>query len=243
VDNNRLGFAASCISSTGIDFWQMPRIEKLLWSLRELIGLEKFYSDYGQDKWIARFLFPNVENGYFVDVGSGDGVKSSNTKVLEDQGWNGICIDPFPRNMENRNCRLFKEVVYGVAEQNVRFRVAGFEGGIDDHMGLAKERPDLKKTAMVEFKTVTLDDILARADAPDFIHYMSIDIEGAELEALKGFSFSKYKVGAFTIEHNYEEPKRSQIRSLLKSKGYRFMLSLFRDDCYVSEDLINVTLK
>jgi hypothetical protein len=67
---------------------------------------------------------------------------------------------------------------------------------------------------------------------------MSIDVEGAELEALKGFSFSKYKVGAFTIEHNFEEPKRSQIRSLLASKGYQYVMSLWRDDCYVSEDLI-----
>ncbi len=114
---------------------------------------------------------------------------SSNTKALEDLGWKGICIDPFPTNMENRDCRLFKEVVYGVAEQKVRFRVAGFVGGIDDHMGLTKEWLDVKGAAIVEFKTVTLDDILARANAPDFIHYMSIDIEGAELEALKGFSF------------------------------------------------------
>jgi len=238
VNNNRFGFASTCISSKGIDFWHMPRTEKFLWSLSEAVGLEEFHSDYGQDKWIARFLFPDVEDGYFVDVGSGDGVVSSNTKVLEDLGWKGICIDPFPTNMEHRNCRLFKDVVYGVAGQKVRFRDAGFLGGIDDRMGLTKEWPGVKKAKIVEFTTVTLDDILARADAPDFIHYMSIDIEGAELEALKGFSFSKYKVGAFTIEHNLEEPKRSQIRSLLESKGYRFVLSLLRDDCYVNDQLM-----
>lgn len=238
VNNNRFGFASTCISSKGIDFWHMPRTEKLLWSLSEAVGLEEFHSDYGQDKWIARFLFPDVEDGYFVDVGSGDGVISSNTKALEDLGWKGICIDPFPTNMEHRSCRLFKDVVYGVAGQKVRFRDAGFLGGIDDRMGLTKEWPDVKKAKIVEFTTVTLDDILARVDAPDFIHYMSIDIEGAELEALKGFSFSKYKVGAFTIEHNLEEPKRSQIRSLLESKGYRFVLSLFRDDCYVNDQLM-----
>ena len=62
---------------------------------------------------------------------------------------------------------------------------------------------------------------------------MSIDIEGAELEALKGFSFSKYKVGALTIEHNYEEPKRSQIRMLLESKGYQLAKKVSCDDWYV----------
>ena len=239
INNNRFGFAATPLFSKGIDFWHMPGIEKLLWSLSEAIGLEKFHSDYGQDKWIARFLFPDVEDGYFVDVGSGDGVASSNTKALDDLGWKGICIDPFPRNMEDRNCKLFKEVVYGVAGHIVRFRDAGFLGGIDEHMESTEEWPGVKKARVVEFATVTLDDILARADAPGFIHYMSIDIEGAELEALKGLSFSKYKVGAFTIEHNYEEPKRSQIRSLLEGKGYQFVLSLFRDDCYVLSDILN----
>jgi FkbM family methyltransferase len=238
INNNRYGFVAMSLSSKGIDFWHMPRIEKLLWALSEAFGLETFHSDYGQDKWVARFLFPDVENGYFVDVGSGDGVASSNTKLLEDVGWKGICIDPFPRNMEHRNCRLFKEVVYGVAGEKVRFRDAGFLGGIDNNIGLTGKWPSVQKAKIVEFTTVTLDDILARANAPDFIHYMSIDIEGAELEALKGLSFSKYKVGAFTIEHNLEEPKRSQIRSLLGSKGYRFVLSLFRDDCYVNDQLM-----
>jgi FkbM family methyltransferase len=173
-----------------------------------------------------------------VDVGSGDGVASSNTKALEDLGWKGICIDPFPRNMEQRNCRLCKEVVYGVAGQKVRFRDAGFLGGIDGHIASTREWPNVKKAKIMEFTTVTLDDILAKAEAPDFIHYMSIDIEGAELEALKGLSFSQHKVAAFTIEHNYEEPKRSQIRNLLESKGCRFVLSLLRDDCYVHNDIL-----
>jgi hypothetical protein len=105
-------------------------------------------------------------------------------------------------------------------------------------MESTEEWPNVKSAKIVEFTTVTLDDILTKADAPNFIHYMSIDIEGAELEALKGLSFSKYKVGAFTIEHNYEEPKRSQIRNLLEGKGYRFVLSLFRDDCYVHSDIL-----
>ncbi len=86
VNNNRFGFAAASLLSENVDFWHMPRIPKLLWSLREAVGLEEFYSDYGQDKWIARYLLPDVADGYFVDVGSGDGLISSNTKALGDLG-------------------------------------------------------------------------------------------------------------------------------------------------------------
>jgi hypothetical protein len=85
----------------------------------------------------------------------------------------------------------------------------------------------------VELTTTTLGDILDRAKAPNFIHYISLDIEGAELEALKGFPFSKYKVGAFTVEHAYVEPKRSQIRALLENRGCRFVRSAAQDDYYI----------
>jgi hypothetical protein len=50
-----------------------------------------------------------------------------------------------------------------------------------------------KKAKIVECTTVPLDETLTKADVPNFIHYMSIYIEGAELEALKALSFSRYK--------------------------------------------------
>ena len=62
---------------------------------------------------------------------------------------------------------------------------------------------------------------------------MSLDIEGAELEALNGFPFDKYKVGAWAIEHNWEEPKRTNIDSLMKAHGYRRTHSWYQDDFYV----------
>jgi len=86
---------------------------------------------------------------------------------------------------------------------------------------------------VVEFETRTLTELLAQAKALPFVHYMGMDIEGAELEALKGLDFSRYRIGAMTIEHNFEEPKRSQIRALLEGKGYRFVQTFEQDDYYV----------
>ena len=57
--------------------------------------------------------------------------------------------------------------------------------------------------------------------------------EGAELEALRGFPFDTYKLGSLAIEHNYEEPKRSEIQQLLKSKGYTRARAWMQDDFYV----------
>src|SRR5690242_19138199 len=68
-------------------------------------------SEIGQDKWVIFRMFPGVTNGFFLDVGSGHGTIGSNTKALEDLGWTGICIDPFPTAMEGRTCRMEKVVV------------------------------------------------------------------------------------------------------------------------------------
>ena len=147
----------------------------------------------------------------------------------------GSASDPFPRNMQDRSCQIFKEVVFSKAGEQVKFwaHANGFWGGIVDTLGPKDIKDILEKAPIVELTTVTLGDIFERAKAPRFIHYMSLDIEGGELNALKGFPFDKYQIGALTVEHNYLEPKRSEIRALMESHGYKRVHSWDRDDFYV----------
>lgn len=221
-------------------FAHLPRRRQFILAMEQAFGPGKplYHSDYGQDQWVNRIVYPDVRNGYYVDVGSGDGVRQSNSKALDDLGWKGICIDPFPTGMQTRTARLFKEVVYSEKGHKVMFRPTGFTGGIEDHFNLTKDWPEHQKAEAVEFVTTTLDDVLLRADAPRFIEYMSIDVEGAELEVLKGLSFSVHRVGVFTIEHNWEEAKRSEIRKLLEMNGYRYAFPRGRDDFYVYSGLL-----
>jgi len=220
------------------DYWNEPfsaaRSPSFAPEPKQYTRVRRFYAQFGQDKWIIDGVFPGVRDGYFVDIGAGDGIKGSNTKALEDLGWTGVAIDPFPTNWGSRKCTLFKEVVSSKKGEVVEFRMARGAGGIDKYIG--RWRDKVETSPLVKLTTTTIGDILNRADAPSFIHYVSLDIEGAEYEALKGFPFSKYKVGAFTIEHNLEEPKRQQIRELLEKNGYRFVRQKVFDDWYVSDD-------
>ena len=211
--------------------YPMVRSPSLLLDLKELIGLQEFYSQLGQDKWVLGKIFPGVTDGYFVDIGAWDAEILSNTKALEEAGWSGVCLEPFPRNWTDRTCRLFEEVVYSTKGEVIRFRQADVLGGIDDL--IVHHKAEVASAPVVELTTTTLDDVLDRANAPRFVHYVSIDTEGSELEILKGLSFSKYTVGAFTIEHNSEEPKRRQIRELLEANGYRFEREQLVDDWFV----------
>src|SRR5262245_59484872 len=195
-----------------------------------LIGDQGFWAS--DDVNVLYPKFPvDLPVAFFLDVGSGDGTFMSNTKALEQKGWTGICIDPFPRNMQDRSCQIFKEVVSNEAGERVKFWAAKEKelGGILDTLGPSHREAMHKDTApIVEFTTVTLGDILERAKAPRFIHYVSMNIEGGELPALKGFPFDKYKIGALTVEHNYLEPKRSENKALMESHGYTLVQTLDR---------------
>ncbi len=158
----------------------VPAYRNVRLSVRQLLGLVRFHSQIGQDIWVLETALPGVRDGYFLDVGSGDGTVASNTKALEERGWKGICVDPFPTHMEGRACQMFKEVVYSEAGKRMTFHTAGELGGLAKTLGEWKAYAE--KSPTVEFTTVTLGDILARAKAPQRIDFMSLDIEGAELE-------------------------------------------------------------
>jgi FkbM family methyltransferase len=198
---------------------------------RQVLGSAPTYpSQIGQDKWVLIRMFPAVDNGFFLDVGSGHGTIGSNTKALEERGWSGICVDPFPTYMEGRTCQMFKEVVSSKAGQVVKFHTHAGLGGIADSLGKWKE--EAQKSPAVELTTTTLGDILTRANAPSFIHFLSLDIEGAELDALKGMDLNKYRFGAMAIEHNEEEPKRTDIINYLRQHGYERVHTYLQDDFF-----------
>ena len=213
---------------------RMPRGRNLKLSIREFLGQVTFRSQIGQDKWVTETMFPDVTDGFFLDVGSADGTFNSNTKVLEQKGWTGICIDPFPTNMQDRTCLMLKDVVFSESGRKVSFQAPGGGlGGITDTLGMGKD--DAMKAPTVEFTTTTLAEILERHKAPRFIHFISLDIEGAELEALKAFPFDQYRFGALAVEHNWEQPKRDLILALLKQHGYRRSHIWQQDDFYIPE--------
>lgn len=211
----------------------IPRSRNLSLAAREMLGLTTFYSQIGQDRWVLERVFPEVRDGFFLDIGSADGTLLSNSKALEQRGWKGLCIDPFPRNMADRTCRMLKDVVFSESGRRLKFQASGDVGGVVDTLGRWKGAAMGAPT--VEFTTVTLREILERTRAPQFIHFISLDIEGAELEALAAFPFDRHTIGAMTVEHNDEEPKRSGIEQLMRSHGYRRVHSWYQDDFYLPE--------
>jgi hypothetical protein len=89
--------------------------------------------------------------------------------------------------------------------------------------------------------TVTLTDILDEQCAPNFVHFLSLDTEGSELAILRGIEFDRYTFGYICVEHNFSEPRRSEMRQLLEQKGYFYYRKNHCDDDYFHRSMIGGT--
>ena len=64
------------------------------------------------------------QRGFFLDFGAFDGTECSNTALLERElGWDGICVEPFPRvnGFAQRRCTLVQRGLAGVGGKVVEF--------------------------------------------------------------------------------------------------------------------------
>jgi FkbM family methyltransferase len=206
-------------------------------AVRRLTRALRSRSQFEQDLWVVTRVAPGKKNGFYVDVGSADGQWLSNTGLLDELGWRGICVDPYPKNMQRRTCQVFRQPVFSESGKKVRFRQAGDMGGIEANLHSGLYTGITGAAPSVELVTTTLDEILAAARAPQYIDYISLDVEGAEHAALLGLTLERYEVGAFTIEHNFDVQKREAIRKLLEDKGYVRVQSWVVDDFYVNKRL------
>lgn len=163
--------------------------------------------------------------GYFVEVGVGDGETLSNTLLLErDFGWRGILAEPADRFESairgKRQAILDTRAVAAQSGDTLVFEEDVHLGELSGLAGVREPRGD-QTLRKYQVKTVTMDDLLDQHGAPEYIDYISIDTEGSELQVLEGFSLNRRRVGLFTIEHNFNLEKIAALREKLIPLGYR----------------------
>jgi FkbM family methyltransferase len=164
----------------------------------------------------------NYKNGIYIELGANNGVFQSNTKWLEDDlGWSGILIEPsisgynsclnVRRNNKIFNCAC---VSFDHKEDNVM-------GDFDGHAMCSVNGDRLNnKKSLLHVKARTLQSIIEECGYGE-IDFLSLDVEGYELEVLKGIDFKKQKIKHILIEI-YEKDK-DFIFNFLKEQKYSFL--------------------
>ena len=199
----------------------------------------KFFGLHEMDRLMLEFI--NYNNGFFIEVGANDGINQSNTLHFERfKRWKGILIEPnydnFLKLKKNRSshnyffnnaCVSFKYKKKFVEFDYLNLMSFGknLESDIQDINGFCsigmRCLPKGEKRYFFDSESITLQKAMTLSNAPKLIDFFSLDVEGAEIEVLKGINFKEYKFKFILVEsRNLDKTKE-----FLINKNYSFVKS------------------
>lgn len=175
---------------------------------------EEYYSLNNLDVKLKPYL--NFRDGFFIEAGANDGIDQSNTLYFEKyQGWKGLLIEPIPELAEK--CQVNRpecitENYALVSFENPLERVELYhcnlmsfvEGAMetelekDEQIKVACQVQNIKYSKLT-VKAQPLSVILDKHEI-EKIDLFSLDVEGWELEVLKGIDFTRHKPRYMLIE-------------------------------------------
>jgi FkbM family methyltransferase len=202
------------------------------------------------DSTVYNNFFPNEGAGVLVEIGAARPDYLSIGSLFRDKGWRVISIEPNPI-FASKHRELGHEIYeYACADadkEEVDFVIAegkglkylggevtaesfsslGIRGKYKDLLTEVQEKYTLRT---IKVKVRRLDTILSYLKNVTRIHVIAVDVEGWELECLKGFSFATLAPKVAIIENLFHDPRYVDF---MKSFGYELWRVLEPNDVYV----------
>ena len=219
-------------------------IRQKIWDCeRSFFWNEKYTSQAGQDKMIKKKFFDGKKNGFFVEIGAYDGINGSNCYHFERfLNWDGIAIEPsniqFEKLKKNRKCKVlnnaisdevkeveFIEVTEGLTQMS-GINDSSFKRNIDI---ISNNQPS--KTKSINLKTITFDEIVPKNKDID---YISIDIEGGEMNLLKSIDFKINNIKVISVENN--TPKEQNFKNFFEEINFTYLDRIGQDEIFYNRE-------
>ncbi len=193
--------------------------------------MNKFISNSQHaDDYIAWQLLNKPTSGTVAEVGAFDGVHLSNSFAFEQLGWKSVCIEPNPTifkylEMNRPTAININNAVVGdenILEIDFYAEEIGVLSGCNydaddvkkryENRGLEYKEPD-----KIKVSATTLTSLFGKLNI-ETIDVLSIDVEGFELEVLKGLDLKCFNVKLFIIEAN-DDNYKAQILNFFKENA------------------------
>ncbi len=204
----------------------------------------KYNSLNALDRKLEKYV--DHDNGYFVELGANDGVSQSNSLYFEKhRGWRGLLVEPTPHNyLKCRQNRAERSTVFCAAcvafdyqDEFVRMAYSNLMStpvGLDSDIADPRQHARLGQQFLARSETVfefgalavTLNELMLKASAPRLVDFLSLDVEGAELEVLKGIDHDHFRFRYILVECR-DFPR---LNGYLDSKHYHFVEKLSEQD-------------
>jgi FkbM family methyltransferase len=193
------------------------------------------------ERKLSRFL--DFRGGTFIEAGANDGLKQSNTYWLERfRGWRGLLVEATPRLAKecrrNRpNATVVNAALVADNSQDVITVTDGdLMGYITGHFHRIGHE-ELHRQQAAEYQNITLHEVQAPARTlsrvldetclPD-IDFMSIDVEGYELDVFRGLDVERHAPRFILAEANDPAP----IIAVLSGR-YEFVEQITPNDLFL----------
>lgn len=160
-----------------------------------------------------------IQNGFYIEVGGYDGVFQSNTKFLEEEyNWTGMLIEPGPNTFLELQKNRPNNICVNKCLVSNDYPFNTISGAFDNGpMSSVNNMRNIENATIIDGNAITLTKLLEYYDI-NKIDFFSLDVEGYELEVLKGLDMSKFRPTYMLIEV-YEKDKEI-IFSYLNENNY-----------------------
>lgn len=211
----------------------------------------QFYSQCQEDiilytKYFCRYRLEDQK--YFLEAGAMDGHLWSNTKFFEDSlGWKGILIEANPFQMPyiatNRPNCIIVNALMSDSKSPLEFiisnnpAVCSVKDTTPQSIKDAYYQPNCIRS--IKMIPTRLDEIINKSGISQ-IDFISLDVEGHELQVLKSFDFktSQVKVVSWLIEMLNEETKNQEVFEFMEENGYKAMEKVAHNHFFIHRDYL-----
>jgi len=206
------------------------------------------YSQFGESEILVQYFQDG--KGFYLDIGSGDPVRGSNTYFLYKQGWTGILIDPVSRNIRaskilRRKDRIIQGLVGTANKSYLFFEMYPYEYSTTDHE-VFNRLIDGRKAKLVRkmhLNTISISQLKLNItlDQPSLLN---IDCEGLDLEVLSTIDLGALKFRVICVEDFDYNPvsKSSAINQYLNENGYEIVDRAGPSSIYVKSSWLEENL-
>jgi len=208
-----------------------PRVRAMLFPLRQRFAdpfANRSYSQEGEDM-VLRRLFERQPTGFYVDVGAHHPQRFSNTNYFYRRGWRGVNVDATPgvKAQFDRFRPRDITVEAAISKDGRELTLRRYSDGALNSLGEGGAPAEQSGYTVVEERklaTRRLADVLRQhLPAGQAIDFMSVDVEGMDLEVLEGNDWSAYRPRNLLVEC-FGAPlagvEASPVGAFLKSLGY-----------------------
>jgi FkbM family methyltransferase len=211
----------SCVTARQYDaFVTHESLWRHCWALQINAAGTVLLIDEQEQQLVQEFF--GRRTGFFVEVGANDPFASSQSWHLEQRGWRGILIEPQPQLAKQLARHRRAKVVAAACSSpsNAGRRLSFYVAGAMSSLDREKMAPGCEVEAVIEVPIRTLDDTLLEGGAPQSIDFVSIDVEGHELEVLRGFDVNRWRPRLILLEDHVGDLIKHRF---MKSIGYRLV--------------------